>query len=85
MHIDGIFEGSVKGSGVLIIGHDSEMKSNVEVDTVVIAGSFSGDIVSRKKVSILHSATVHGTVKAPCCDVEYGARIYAQISIKSAK
>lgn len=82
MHIEGVFEGSIKGEGVLIIGQYSEMKSDVEVDTVIIAGSFEGNITSRKKVSVLQSATVHGTVSTPLFDVEYGAYISAQITVK---
>lgn len=82
MHIEGVFKGSIKGDGVLIIGRHSEMECNVEVNKVVIAGSFKGNIVSRRKVSILHSANVHGTIKAPLCDVEHGAHINAQLNIK---
>lgn len=85
MHIDGVFEGSIKGEGVLIVGHDAEIKSDIEVDTVIIAGSVKGTILSRNKVSILYSATVHGIVNAPLCDVEYGARIFAQMNIKRAE
>lgn len=85
MHIEGVFEGSIIGEGVLIIGGSAETKSDVEVDTVIIAGSFTGKLISRKKVSILHGATVRGTVQAPICDVEHGATIHAEMSITRAE
>lgn len=82
MHIDGVFRGTIKGHGVVIAGHHSVVEGDIEVDTVVLAGSFSGTIVSHEKICVLHCATVRGTIRAPICDVEHGARIHARMSIK---
>ena len=82
MHIEGNFHGTIRGAGVVIAGHHSVMDSTIEVDTVIVAGSFKGNIIAREKISILHCATVQGTVKSPVCDVEHGAKIRASMSIK---
>jgi len=81
MHIDGTFYGNIKAD-VVIGGHDSMIESVVDADTVILAGRFEGTINARRKVSILSCAEVMGAIRAPLCDVEYGAKIYARFDIK---
>ena len=82
MHIEGTFYGNITGD-ILITGRDSVLiDSTVEAHTVIIAGHFSGNISVHSKISILHCANVRGTIVAPLCDVEHGAKIHAHMKIK---
>ena len=73
VRIDGRFEGDVSGSDLLIIGQAAAVRAEIQVGSLVVGGRVEGNIVVRKRVELLATAQVTGTVKTPTLVVIDGA------------
>ena len=73
VRLDGRFEGDVCGSDLLIIGQSAVVRAEVQVGTLVVSGRVEGNIVAKKRVELLATARVTGTIKAPGLVVSDGA------------
>lgn len=73
VRIDGRFEGDVSGSDLLIIGQAAAVRADIQVGSLVVGGRVEGNIVARKRVELLATAQVTGTVKTPSLAVIDGA------------
>ena len=73
VRLDGRFEGDVAGSDLLIIGQAAVVRAEIQVGTLVVSGRVEGNIVAKKRVELLATARVTGTIKAPGLVVSDGA------------
>ena len=73
VRLDGRFEGEVSGSDLLIIGQAAAVRAEIQVGSLVVSGRVEGNIVARKRVELLPTAQVTGTVKTPALVVGEGA------------
>ncbi|MBF0493268.1 MAG: polymer-forming cytoskeletal protein [Deltaproteobacteria bacterium] len=73
VQINGKFRGEIFSEGTLIIGDSAEIEGKIEIDTVLISGSFVGSIVAKRKIEIHPPATVHGDIITPALVVQEGA------------
>jgi len=73
VRIDGFFSGEIFTKGKLIVGEKGEVKGNIEVDEVDVAGIVEGNIVSSGKVWLRSSARVFGDIQTRVFIVEEGA------------
>ena len=73
VRLDGRFEGDVSGSDLLIIGQAAAVRADIQVGSLVVGGRVEGNIVARKRVELLGTAQVTGTVKTPALVVIDGA------------
>ena len=73
VRLDGRFEGDVSGSDLLIIGQPAAVRADIQVGSLVVGGRVEGNIVARKRVELLGTAQVTGTVKTPALVVIDGA------------
>ncbi len=73
VRLDGRFEGDVSGSDLLIIGPAAAVRADIQVGSLVVGGRVEGNIVARKRVELLATAQVTGTVKTPSFVVSDGA------------
>lgn len=73
VRLDGRFEGDVSGNDLLIIGQSAVVRAEIQVGTVVVSGRVEGNIVAKKRVELLASARVTGTIKSPGLVVSDGA------------
>jgi cytoskeletal protein CcmA (bactofilin family) len=73
VRIDGFFSGEIFTKGKLIVGEKGEVKGNIEVDEVDIAGIVEGNIVSSGKVCLRSTAKVIGDIQTKTLVVEEGA------------
>ena len=63
--IDGCVRGEIVGAERLEIGETGAVQARVEVDEVVVAGSLEGEVRARRRVELLATALVHGTIETP--------------------
>lgn len=75
VRIDGRLEGEVVGDELLIVGEDGVVRAEVEVGSLVSSGRIEGNIRARKRVELLASSTVIGTISTPCLVVMEGATL----------
>ncbi len=73
VQINGKFRGEIFSEGTLIIGDSAEIEGKIEIDTVIISGSFTGSIVAKRKIEIHPPALVHGDIITPALVVQEGA------------
>jgi len=72
--IDGKVEGKVTVKGILILGEEGMVSSEIEGDTVIIGGRVEGKVVGREKVQLIKTSVVDADVTTPCFSIEEGAR-----------
>ena len=73
VRLDGRFEGEVSGSDLLIIGQTAAVRAEIQVGSLTVSGRVEGNIVARKRVELLGTAQVTGSVKTPALVVSEGA------------
>ena len=73
VRLDGRFEGEVSGSDLLIIGQSAAVRAEIQVGSLTVSGRVEGNIVARKRVELLGTALVTGSVKTPALVVSEGA------------
>jgi cytoskeletal protein CcmA (bactofilin family) len=73
VRLDGRFEGEVSGSDLLIIGQSAAVRAEIQVGSLTVSGRVEGNIVAKKRVELLGTAQVTGSVKTPALVVSEGA------------
>ena len=73
VRLDGRFEGEVSGADLLIIGQSAAVRAEIQVGSLTVSGRVEGNIVARKRVELLGTAQVTGSVKTPALVVSEGA------------
>lgn len=71
--IDSWLRGSITSQEMLILGENSAVEGELDVNAVTIAGRFEGRIQARGRVEILSKAVVSAEIHTPCLIVEPGA------------
>jgi len=71
--IEGCVRGEIVGAERLEIGEAGVVEARVEADEVVVAGSLEGEVRARRRVELLASARVHGTIETPRLALAEGA------------
>ncbi len=73
LRISGRFDGNLLMRGVLIIGEDAVVNAAVEGDSIVIFGSFSGELIANKEVRLMKTSRVDADITARSIFIEEGA------------
>ena len=73
VRIDGLFEGKVETADNLIIGEKSRVKAEINVGTLLVQGSLTGDVNATKRVHIAANGKIVGNVSTPALNIEDGA------------
>ncbi len=73
VRVDGILRGRVRASGCLVLGPDSQVDAQIEVDELVVAGRLAGDVIARERVELLAGSNVLGAVRTPLLVIADGA------------
>jgi len=63
--IEGCVRGEIVGAERLEIGPAGAVQARVEAVEVVVAGSLEGQVRARRRVELLATARVHGTIETP--------------------
>ena len=79
--IDGEFEGRIQLAGYrLSTGAVSRVHAEVEADTVVVRGEFTGSIVAGTRIVVTRTAKVRGDLTAPSVELADGCSFDGRIS-----
>ena len=70
--IDGTLSGDVVAEGCLVIGEGARVRARIEVDELVVGGELEGEIHARKRIELLNTARVVGSVRCPRLAVAEG-------------
>lgn len=75
VRLDGIFTGEIVSKGTLIIGPEAKVKAELKVNTLIMSGSFQGNIEAVTGVILKNPARVTGNINTPRLTVEEGVII----------
>ena len=81
VRLDGYFKGDGQAQGTLVIGEHGVVDADLEVERLVIHGSFSGTVRARERVEVGPTGRVDGNIHTPCLQVHEGAVLTAQIQM----
>ena len=70
--ISGQFTGEIFTRDELVISETGHVKAEVEAGVVVLKGTFEGNIIKKKKVTMIPPAKFKGTVTAPSLKIDEG-------------
>jgi len=83
MRVDGHLEGVVIRGEALIIGERGYVSGEIEVEILQVSGQVQGNITARKRVELLGSSWVTGTIRAPSVVIWNGAIFDGQCEMPS--
>ncbi|MCB0320154.1 MAG: polymer-forming cytoskeletal protein [Bdellovibrionales bacterium] len=73
VRIDGELTGEVFSSSVLIVGETGKISADLNVETLIVLGSVSGEVRARKRLELHGCGKFVGSVETPSVTVEEGA------------
>jgi cytoskeletal protein CcmA (bactofilin family) len=74
VRVDGRLSGRVVAEGRLEIGPEAQVRADIEVDELIVAGDVEGDLQARRRLELRESARVLGTLRAPRLALAPGCR-----------
>ena len=81
VRLDGYFKGDGQAQGTLVIGEHGVVDAELDVERLVIHGSFSGTVRARERIEVGPTGRVDGSIHTPCLQVHEGALLTAQIQM----
>ncbi len=81
VRLDGYFKGDGQAQGTLVIGEHGVVDAELDVERLVIHGTFSGTVRARERVEVGPTGRVDGSIHTPCLQVHDGALLTAQIQM----
>jgi cytoskeletal protein CcmA (bactofilin family) len=70
--VDGKLSGDVVAEGCLVIGEGARVQARIEVDELIVGGELEGEVHARKRVELLSTARVVGSLRCPRLAVAEG-------------
>lgn len=83
VRIDGTFEGEVESEGTLVVGREALVTGQINVGTLVLGGTLTGDVKASQRVVLHKTARFTGNLFAPAISVEEGAVLEGKISMST--
>lgn len=74
IRIDASLEGEIRTKGSVVVGEHAVIHGDVIADIVISGGKITGNVTASKKVQLLATAVINGTVKTPVLSVDEGVR-----------
>jgi cytoskeletal protein CcmA (bactofilin family) len=72
VRIDGHFKGEILSDGVLLVGDDAVVESEVQVSQLVVCGEVRGNLFAAEKIEIHPPGKVFGNIQAPAVVMDEG-------------
>ncbi|HKY63884.1 MAG TPA: polymer-forming cytoskeletal protein [bacterium] len=73
VQINGKFRGEIFSEGILLIGEGAEVDARIEIDTIIIQGNVTGNILAKNRIEMHPPAVVKGDIVSPGLVVSEGA------------
>jgi cytoskeletal protein CcmA (bactofilin family) len=73
VRLNGEFKGEIRAEGTLIVGEGARIDATISVDTLVVSGTVTGDIVARSRIELHAPARIVGNITTPVLVVDEGS------------
>lgn len=81
----GCVEGDCEIDGTLVVGEGGVWTGNIIAENIVIAGQVTGNIVAKKKMDVVSTARIHGSLTGPFIAIAEGAVHEGEIHMAEVK
>lgn len=81
VRVDGVFSGSIKTDGKVVISKDARCRGPIRARSVIVGGIVKGNIFTTERVEILPGAIVVGDIFAPRIDVQDDTVIHGECRV----
>lgn len=85
VRLNGEFKGEIRAEGTLIVGEGARIEAQISVDTLIVSGTITGNVVARSRVEMHAPARVLGDVTTPVLVVDEGTIFEGQCHMDAAK
>ncbi|AMV73967.1 polymer-forming cytoskeletal protein [Desulfuromonas carbonis] len=83
VRLDGTFRGEINSRDTLIVGESADVQAEVTVGTLILSGSFKGNIKASQRVELRSPARVEGNIETPVLVVEEGVLLNSTLVMKT--
>ena len=83
LRINGEFEGTLDTKGTLVVGSKANIKANITVESISVAGVVDGDIKAFSGLTLDATARLTGDVETPRLSIAEGAVLNGRVQMKS--
>jgi len=73
LKVNGNFNGTLEVRGTLTIGTEATVEAHITGDNIIIAGKVKGDIIAKKMLVLMPTASLHGNISTPKLNIVEGA------------
>jgi cytoskeletal protein CcmA (bactofilin family) len=73
LRIDGDFEGTLEGSGTVVVGKGGFLRGEFKVKDAFINGKLTGNLTAQEKIELQAGAHVEGDLRCKDITIEQGA------------
>lgn len=78
IRVDGIFAGSIKTDGKVVVSKDARCRGPIRAKSVIIGGILKGNVFASERVDVLPGAVVVGDIFAPRIEVQDGTVVHGE-------
>jgi cytoskeletal protein CcmA (bactofilin family) len=82
---DGKLDGDINSEGTLNLGDNAVIKGNINVNSVIVRGKVTGNVVAREKIDIKAKTELFGDIKAPRLAIEEGVTFVGKTDVNPNK
>jgi cytoskeletal protein CcmA (bactofilin family) len=83
VRLDGEFKGEIISNDTLIVGDGAKIEAEINVGTLILSGSFKGNIKASGKVDLRAPARVEGNIITPVLIVEEGVIMNSTLNMSA--
>lgn len=84
VRLDGEFKGEISSKDTLIVGDGARVEGSINVGTLILSGTFTGDITATVKVDLRAPARVDGKIITPALIVAEGVIVNSTLDMSTA-
>ncbi|HKI52342.1 MAG TPA: polymer-forming cytoskeletal protein [Geothermobacteraceae bacterium] len=85
VRLDGEFKGEIISNDTLIVGDGARVEAEISVGTLILSGSFKGNIKAAVKVDLRTPARVEGNIVTPALVVEEGVVLNSTLNMAASE
>jgi len=85
VRLDGEFKGEIISNDTLIVGDGARVEAEISVGTLILSGSFKGNIKAAVKVDLRAPARVEGNIVTPALVVEEGVVLNSTLNTAASE
>jgi cytoskeletal protein CcmA (bactofilin family) len=85
MTFDGKLDGDINSDGSLNLGDNAIIKGNITVNSVVMRGKITGNVIAKDKIDIKTKTELFGDIRAPKLAMEEGVTFVGKTEVNPNK